>query len=361
MLHLRMAMRRGRNRSMTPIAAFHAQAAYCTRNDAPKTAAIVVALADSIDATTSTGARVLGWAGHPVADALPLRLAGGIHHLWRAGLAPELAPLFDGSGTPMDNAAAMRGVLARHDAGLRPWLDGPPQTNEPGRSAQLMTGLLEIVARHGPKLDILEIGSSAGLNLLIDRFRIDLPGVTTGPLDSPVRLMPDWRGPPPPSAPPEIVAIRGVDIAPVDASDPAQASRLLAYIWADHALRFERVAHAIDLIRAHPPQLDQGDAADWVEARLGEPQAEGVTRVLMHSIVWQYIDAAGQARITAAMEAAGARATPERPLGWVRVEADRTLNQHDITLRSWPGHSETLLIGHAHAHGFWVERSMGMA
>ena len=273
---------------------------------------------------------------------------------------PQLAPLFDGGGSGDSNAALMRSVFVKHDGVLLAWLDGPPQTNEPGRSAQLMTGLLEIAQRHGPKLEILEIGSSAGLNLLIDMYRIDLPGVSTGPVDSTVRLSPQWRGPPPPGTPPEIVSIRGVDIAPVDATTQAGADRLLAYCWVDHRQRIERLDHALALLRAHPPHLNQGDAPDWIEARLSEPQAEGVTRVVMHSIVWQYIAPEGQARITAAMESAGARATPERPLGWVRVEADRTVHQHDITIRSWPGHGETTLLGHAHAHGFWVERSAGM-
>ena len=246
--------------------------------------------------------------------------------------------------------------LARHDDALQPWLDGPPQTNEPGRSAQLMTGLLEIAARHGPRIELLEIGSSAGLNLLIGQYRIELPGIATGPEASPVRLTPEWRGSPPPAVPIEIVSARGVDIAPIEATTTAGAERLLAYIWADHHQRFERMAHALDLLRAHPPQLDGGDAVDWIEARLAGPQAEGVTRVLMHSIVWQYLGSERQARITAAMEAAGARATTARPLGWVRVEADRTINQHDITVRSWPGHGQTHLVGHSHAHGFWVER-----
>ncbi len=345
---------------MSPLDAFAGQVAYCVRNDAPVTAAIVAALADALDTTTATGARVLGWSGNPVADALPLRLVGGIHHLWRAGAVPELAPLFEACGSPETYAALMRAVLARHDAALLPWLDGPPQTNEPGRSAQLMAGLLEVVACHGPRLEIVEIGSSAGLNLLIDRYRIDLPGISTGPRDSPVRLTPDWRGPNPPSVPPEIVAIRGVDIAPVDAATPAGADRLLAYCWVDHVQRIDRLAHALAILRTHPPRLDRGDAPDWLEARLAEPQLPGVTRVLMHSIVWQYIAPEGQARITAAMTAAGARATPDRPLGWVRVEADRTIHRHDIRVQSWPGHGETTLIGHAHAHGFWVERSAGM-
>jgi hypothetical protein len=351
-----MARGRAFAATMTPREAFAGQVDYCLKNDAPITAAIVAAVASAVDETTETGTRVLRWTGHPMFDALPLRLTGGVHHLWRKGLVPELAPIFDKSGTASQNAALMCDVLTRHDAALLPWLDGPPQTNEPGRSAQLMVGLLEIVARHGPRLEILEIGSSAGLNLLIDCFRIDLPGVSTGPKHAPVHLTPEWRGPAPPSTPPEIVGIRGVDIAPVDAMTEAGADRLLAYCWVDHNQRMERLSHALTLLRTHPPMLEAGDAPDWVEARLAEPQAEGVTRVLMHSIVWQYIDTPGQVRITAAMHAAGARATPERPLGWVRVEADRTVHQHDIRVQSWPGHSETELIGHAHAHGFWVEQ-----
>jgi hypothetical protein len=342
--------------AMTPLEAFAGQVDYCIKNDAPVTAAIVAALATAIDRMTATGARVMSWSGHPMFDALPLRLTGGVHHLWRTGQVPELAPLFDGSGMAEGNAAIMASVLAKHDAVLLPWLDGPPQTNEPGRSVQLITGLLEIVARHGPKLEILEIGSSAGLNLLIDQYRIDLPGISTGPADSPVYLIPEWRGPPPPSTAPDIVSIRGVDIAPIDATTKAGADRLLAYCWADHTQRFERLAHALSILRTHPPMLEQGDAPDWVEARLAESQPDGVARVLMHSIVWTYIAPEGQARITAAMHAAGARATADKPLGWVRVEADRTVHQHDIRLQSWPGHDETALIGHAHAHGFWVER-----
>lgn len=289
-------------------------------------------------------------------DALPLRITGGVHHLWRKGLVPELAPLFEDTGTAQSNADAMRGVFAKHDAALLPWLDGPPQTNEPGRSSTLMTGLLEIVARHGPKLEILEIGSSAGLNLLIDRYRIDLPGVSTGPANASVRLMPEWRGSPPPALAPEITNIRGVDIAPVDATTEAGADRLLAYCWADHTQRIDRLGHALALLAAHPPQLDQGDAPDWLDTRLNQPQALGVTRVLMHSIVWTYIAPHGQARITAAMEAAGARATADRPLAWVHVEADRTVHQHVLTIRSWPGFDNPVVIARAHAHGFWVER-----
>ena len=339
--------------SETPLDAFALQILYCDAQGTAITSAICRVLIDALNDSTATGRRVLGWQGHATRDALPLRLVGGIHNAWRKGEAPELAGLFGGDG---GNKAAMQAFLARADADLLPWLDGPPQTNEPGRSAQLMAGLLEIAARHGPRLEILELGSSAGLNLLIDRFRIDLGGVAIGPEHATVRLQPEWRGPPPVDVPLEIVSIRGVDVAPIDATDPAQADRLLSYVWFDQPQRAERVAAAIEMQRAKPVDLVKADAADWIEARLAEPQEAGVTRVVMHSIVWQYIGADGQARITTAIEAAGARATAERPLGWVRVEANRNLHRHEVTLRSWPGHGMSMLIGLAHAHGFWVER-----
>lgn len=334
--------------------AFELQARYCDANDAPITAALCRGIAAAVDRSTETGRRILDWPGRPIPDALPLRIAGGFHALWRDGVAPDLATVFEGAGG--DAVAAIRRTLAMHDKVLVRWLDGPPQTNEPGRSAALMTGLLELAQRHGPRLALLEIGSSAGLNLLIDRYRFDLGGVGAGPAGSPVVIKPEWRGSPPPAADIRIESVRGVDINPIDPTAPEAERRLLAYIWAEHALRFERVARAIAMLREKPVSLDRGDAADWVEARLAEPQDAGVTRVLMHSIVWQYLPAEGQARIAAAMERAGAAADAEHPLGWVMLEADRTLNRHDLTVRSWPGHAEPVLLGHAHAHGFWVER-----
>jgi hypothetical protein len=128
----------------------------------------------------------------------------------------------------------------------------------------------------------------------------------------------------------------------------------MAYVWVDQPERLVRTAAAIGLALAHPPALDQGDAADWLEARLAEPQAEGVTRVLMHSVVWQYLPAESQRRIEAAMAAAGAAASAERPLGWVRYEADRDAGIHDLTVRGWPG-GESERLARAHPHGTWIE------
>jgi hypothetical protein len=149
---------------------------------------------------------------------------------------------------------------------------------------------------------------------------------------------------------------RGVDVQPIDATEPAAAERLRAYVWADNPERLERLTGAIEMQRAAPVRLEQGDAADWLDDRLAEPQAECVTRVLMHSVVWQYLGAERQARITAAMDAAGAKATREHPLAWVRFEPDRGLNpRQEIWVRSWPDGGDFVKLAHSQAHGAWVE------
>ncbi|MES2337740.1 MAG: DUF2332 domain-containing protein [Pseudomonadota bacterium] len=332
--------------------AFAVQAGYCRAMDAPITARIVAALEQALDRDTATGRAVLDWPGEPVADALVLRLMGGLHALHRAGVDPALSQMF--AGGPID-PDAVRDTLRIHDDALLPWLDGPPQTNEAARSAGLMTGLLHLAQRFGPRMEILEIGSSAGLNLLIDRYRFDLGEVRAGPVDARVPIRPDWRGPPPPDVPIAITATRGVDIAPVDLGDPAAAERLQAYVWIDAVERQARLAATIAMVREHGVALEQGDAADWVEARLVEPQATGVTRVLMHSVVWQYLGVERQARIRSAMHAAGARATAERPLGWVMMEPNRDLHAHEVRVRGWPGDRAMELVALTHAHGAWVE------
>jgi len=205
------------------------------------------------------------------------------------------------------------------------------------------------------RFECFEIGSSAGINLMLNRYSYDLGGVRHGPEAAVMHFAPEWRGPPPPARDIAIASLRGCDVAPVDLTDPAAALRLKAYIWPEHTVRFERLEAAIAAASARPPNLVQMNAADFVEQALAQPQAEGTTRVLMHSIVWQYVPKDQQARIEAAMEGAGARATPERPLAWVALEANRTLMNHGLTVRHLPGTSDEVLLAAAHPHGAWLE------
>lgn len=331
--------------------AFRQQAAFCAAMDAPLTARVCEGLATALTRDGRTGRAVLDWPGEPIPDALPLRLVGGLHALARTGADPDLTRLFAGEGEPQ---AVLRRILVDHDAALLPWLGGPPQTNEPMRSGVLMAGLLAVARRHGPRVDLLEIGSSAGLNLLIDRYRFDLGGVVVGPEDAPVTIRPDWRGPPPPAGPVRIERVRGVDIQSLDATDPEVAVRLAGYIWADQPERQDRLAATTAMLRERSVDLVQGDAVDWLRDRLAEPQPAGVTRVLLHSVVWQYLGDDRRAAITAMLDRAAARATADRPLAWVRMEPDRVLQRQELIVQSWPGHRERRMLATAHAHGAWI-------
>jgi hypothetical protein len=339
--------------------AFRVQEFYCRNMDAPIYARLCTAIADGLTRGSRTGARILDWPGEPTRDALPLRFVGGLHALVQAGADSGLAAVFRGeTSEEIAIATAVNAALTAHDDVLLPWLDGPPQTNEPGRSGALIVGLLEIARRCGPKIELLEIGSSAGLNLLIDRYAFDLGGVKVGPAGAPVTIVPDWRGEPPVPAPIEIVSVRGCDIHPLDATDPAVEARLAAYVWAETPLRAERLRRAIAMQRAKPVDLVRADAADWVEARLAEPQQAGVTRVLMHSVVWQYLPEDSASRIRAAMMAAGTRATADRPLAWVMMEPDRAFAHQVIRVKSWPGDGQWQVVATAHAHGAWVKNGV---
>src|SRR3546814_2646625 len=109
------------------------------------------------------------------------------------------------------------------------------------------------------------------------------------------------------------------------------------------------------MVRARPVRLDKGDAADWVEARRAEPKADGVTGVLMHSGVWQYLPETTADRIRAAMHAAGARATPEHPLAWVAMEPDRSTAEQVVSVACWPGDGTRDVVATAHARAAWVK------
>ncbi len=334
------------------------QVEHCRRNDAPVTARIVEAQLALMAGNTQCGARIRDWPGLPLEDAMPLRLAGGFHHLLLTGADARLEPVYRGAVTDQDDVdAIVCAVTADHDQRLLGWFDSPPQTNEAGRSASFMAGLKWLSSRLGPRFELNELGASAGINTMMERYHYDLGGVTAGPESSPMRISPEWRGPPPPDAPVEIVAIRGCDQAPVNLADPAAALRVKAYVWPEIAPRIARMDAAIALAAERAPDVVRADAADWVEQQLAAPQEAGVTRVIHHSIVWQYIPPERRERIVAAMAAAGAKADDERPLAWMMLETNRETFRHELRVRHWSsaGDSGWQLLGQAQAHGAWVE------
>ena len=337
-------------------AAFDNQVAYCRASGAQITARICAALRDLIEAGEGGAVldRVRAWPGAPLADALPLRLAGGLHSLHLTGADPALSAIYVGTAG-IDDAAIVAAALHVQEAALLPWLDGPPQTNEAGRSSNFIAAMLWLADKGlPPRFQCLEIGSSAGINLMLDRYHYDLGGVHVGPEAAAMRFVPEWQGEAPPAHDIEIVSTKGCDVAPVNLADAAQATRLKAYIWPEHTVRFERMEAAIAEAKMRAPDLVQMNAADFIEAELAKPQADGTTRMLMHSIVWQYVPEDQQERVTAAMEAAGALATPEKPLAWVALEANRVLHVHEMVVRYWPGGESGEIVTRAHPHGAWI-------
>jgi len=332
------------------------QADHAARAGAPCTARVVRGTLAILGTDTATGRRMANWAGRVLEDAMPLRIAGGLHHLFLAGEARELEPVYAGLVTDQRSVdAIVAGLAERYDARLLPWLDSPPQTNEAGRSASVMAGLLWLSERIGPRFELNEIGASAGINTMMGRYFYDLGGVQAGPEASRMRIVPEWRGPPPPRAPVEIVAAHGSDIAPLDLTDPKQVLRLKAYIWADATERMARMDAAAALAAQAPPDLVRMDAVEFVPERLAAPHEDGVTRVLFHTVMWQYLPDATRDAITAAMEQAGARASAERPLAWIMLETNRATFRHELRVRYWPGGEDWTLLAEAHPHGAWVE------
>ena len=333
------------------------QAEHATRANAPCTGRVVRALVAVLATDTEVARRMNNWPGLSLEDAMPLRIAGGLHHLYLTGDAPELGQVYAGEITDQGEIdAIVVDLVERFDAHLAPWFDGPPQTNEAGRSASIMGGLLWLSQRLGPKFELNEMGASAGVNTMMERYFYDLGGTEVGPKDSPMRIAPEWRGTGRPEGSVEIVSIRGSDIAPVDLADPEQALRLKAYVWAEVKDRIGRIEAAIALAGEQRPDLVKQDAGDFVREILVHPQEQGVTRVLYHSVMWQYLPRETRDAITAAMEAAGGEATPERPLAWVKLETNRSTFAHELMIKYWPGGSEDwTLLSQAHPHGAWVE------
>jgi hypothetical protein len=328
--------------------AFAQQAGYCTQLAAPFTALLCTLLGERLDRSTMIGRRVLDWPGDPApfGDALALRLCGGLHFLVRNGAAPDLATLYPPA--PLPDAETLweklRPVLDQES--LAPWLDSAPQTNEVGRSAVLMSGLLVVAARFRLPLRLYELGASAGLNLKLDRYHYDLGGRQAGDPASPLTLKPEWAGPPPPEADVRIAGRAGTDLNPV--ALPENRERLIAYVWPDQIQRLAQLDAAIALTAPDPPRLDKADAADWIEAKLQLAPEPGVTRVVMHSVAFHYFPEGVQRRVSAHIERAGSAARADAPLAWLRYEELAGDGRFSLRLRTWPGREELLAWTHPH-------------
>jgi hypothetical protein len=290
------------------------------------------------------------------ASVLALRMFGGAHALALSGQAPELAAWYPSAGGSTDQEpgsprawSALRQTLAGRPDAIREWLNWPPQTNEVGRAAALIGGLLYLTARASLPVRLVEVGASAGLNLRADQFFVPGDAGTYGDPDSPVVLSHGWQGAAPPAGPVEVISRVGGDIAPIDPASPEGQLRLTAYVWPDQADRLARLRGALAVAERVPAEL----RAESATATLARTElADGTWTVLWHSIFRQYLTQEQRAELADGVARLGAAATPQARFAYLYLEQSRA-GGCPVTLTAWPGGS-TEVLGAASPHGIPV-------
>ncbi len=162
------------------------------------------------------------------------------------------------------------------------------QTNEVGRASASTVALSTVAQLTGAtQVHLVEIGPSAGLNMALDRFRIDYrrgeSTVTSGPVDAEVVLTCDLVGPTDPPLPPALPPItgrRGVDVNPLDVGDDDHMQWLEACLWPGIEDRLMHFRAAVRLARQNPPQLTIGNAPDTIFDLLDGTPPDAVPVVL---------------------------------------------------------------------------------
>ena len=230
------------------------------------------------------------------------------------------------------------------------------QTNEVGRCAILVPAF-ELASRqaNNRQLALIEIGSSAGLTLLWDRYhyRYD-DNLQCGPPNSPVQVECLLHGegvPPVPQRFPKIASRLGIDLNPIDLNDPESVLWLRALVWPEQQKRVRQLELAVQLAKAAPPKIVASDALD-ILPNLIDKIPDDARLCIYHSF---------------ALSLAGGR--PRERLELLLSKASAKRNLFHISLE-WPKNSEFPLLSLAslnsgektektlarcQAHGEWIE------
>jgi len=249
-------------------------------------------------------------------------------------------------GEPADLAALHTLVSERRDELAGVMLTRRTQTNEPARCGTLLPALALLP---GP-LALIEVGASAGLTLLADRYSYDYGGhrVTgTDPL-APV-LTCEPRGPVPlPGRVPEVAWRAGLDLNPLDVRSADDVHWLQCLLWPGETGRQERLAAAIDTARRDPPPVYRGDLLTDLPG-LASQAPPGATLVVYHSAVLAYVTPPQRAEFAEVVRALGAV--------WLSNEAPEILS--GTAADHEEGHfvlaeNGTRPIAHTDPHGTWL-------
>jgi hypothetical protein len=316
-------------------------------------------LADDWEAGGPTRLVCRGYENAPRGAVIQLRLLAGVFRLVLTNQAPELRPYYPclGGTEPASEAwPVMREVIAAHVTELNQALTIAPQTTEVGRAAALLAGLFDVVAATGlRRIRLLEMGASAGLNLLLDRYHFQGEDWSFGPVESPVQLMGAIEGPVRPE-PFEVVVRRGCDLHPVDAGTAAGRLLLTSFVWPFDLDRHVRLASALAVAASHPLRIDQTAASDWLSEVLATADPDTLP-VVWHSITQLYWAPTELAAVEGVLNHFGG----EYRLAEVSMEFDLSGPRDakpELRTRLWdpeaPGSPRQRLLGTAHDHGIPV-------
>jgi hypothetical protein len=297
----------------------------------------------------------------------PVLVMAVVHYLLLHGLEHPLAAVYAGH-SDADPAPLFRELVLDHaDAVLDLLATRRTQTNEVGRSAVLAPAMTVVAERFGAPLALIDAGSSAGLNLRCDRYRLDYGELgATGPADAAVRIECHVVAGRPPIAPalPPVAARVGIDRAPVDLDDADAARWLLACTWPDTG-RLARTEQAIAEARRDRPDIVAGDVFEELPRVLERLPREAIACVLT-TWVLAYSRRDGRQAFVGLLRNAGRR----RPVAWISAEDPNVLPHfepgdlpdHDGTRPSLLGLTvcdgdrfDARILGYVHPHGLWMD------
>jgi hypothetical protein len=258
-----------------------------------------------------------------------------------------------------DAFPAFKDFVDTHRAELIPLIaKGVTNTNEVARCSTLHAGIRAVAKEAGEPLALIEIGPSAGLNMIWDKYRVRYARGSeehfVGPADAALTLACEIRGAkmPPLGAAPKIASRVGLELNPVDLSDPFWRDWLRALVWPDQVARFARLEKAIDIRLRETVEIRPGNALTLLpEALAAIPEDQPVC--VYHSYVtYQFSDEMREA-LDNILTMAGLR----RPV-W-RLSAEGTLlsaGDAPLTLRRYhDGVRDKRQLALCHPHGAWIE------
>ncbi len=236
-------------------------------------------------------------------------LFASVHHLLLSGADHRLADFYPSLRPSGARPCAAAGPAfldfldVHHDEIVGLVSSRNTQTNEVARSSAWILALDSIGA---DAFGLVEVGASAGLNLIVDRYSHDFGGHVVG--TGTPRLTPTMSGPFRAPSLPIVVHRGGLDLEPIDVTDDDATNWLRACVYADHVDRAARLEAAIATARSTPDRavVVQADAVDGVGA-LVDALPSGCTPVVMHSWALTYMAKDRRLAFADSLRAAAAR------------------------------------------------------